>query len=186
MIMLNNEECLFVILSNDGTVASKYNIPLYPEEISDGISANWNDTTIVGRSAPISNYVSTSDRQVSFSFTIHREMYTAMSRRGTSSSRTSMDKVDKLLKGLRSAVYPKYETQIGMFPTISMFVFGEFIIKGKLTNVSFTWKKPIVDNKYQVCDVSVTMNSIANRVKSTEDIRNNSYSPMNPFGNTRY
>lgn len=156
-------------------------LPVYPESISDNTSANWSDQTIVGRSSPISAFSSTSDRQISFSFTLHREMEVF------GSSAVHYRSIDDIIAVLRSSVYPKYYSA-GLLPPITMFRFGNFYAKGKVTSVGFQWKPPIINGNYQLCEVSVSMNCSAvndGKVLGASDIINNErtnfISPMNPF-----
>lgn len=148
----------------------KYNLPCYPEEISDTVSTSWNDNEILGSTAPASAYASTGDRNVSFSFDLHREMT------------NNMDEIDNILRVLRSAAYPYYQSS-GVLPPIVTFKFGEFKVRGKLQDVGYSWKLPINKyGQYSVCSVSISIKSSAIRngeVLDTVSVRKG-YS-MNPF-----
>lgn len=139
-------------------------LPCYPDEISDSTSTNWAETGIIGRSSPIYAYNSTSSREISFSFDVHREMM------------GSTSKIDNMLRALRAAAYPNYEKS-GLVPPIVTFRFGKFKTKGILNSVGFTWKKPIVDGYYQFGTVSISMKETPNKVYSASDLT----SPLNPF-----
>ena len=41
-------------------------LPLYPEQVSEQISANWQQQKVLGRSAPLSAYANTDLKSVSF------------------------------------------------------------------------------------------------------------------------
>lgn len=149
------------------------NLPCYPDEIGDSTSVNWAETGIVGRSTPIYSYTSTSARAISFSFDLHREMPKDLSKRtGTG----DLYNIENIIKVLRKCAYPNYENS-GLKPPIVMFRFGKFKTKGIVTNVSFTWKKPIVNKQYQLCSVSISMYETPNSIYGA----NNLYSSMNPF-----
>lgn len=137
-------------------------LPCYPDEIGDSTSANWADESIVGRSSPISAYTGTGYRSISFSFPMHREM---------------ASNIEDVIKILRASVYPKYEAK-GLTPPITTFRFGDFYVKGIVRSISFTWKKPIINKKYQVCEVSVSIDSTPSKVMSASDLGTS----LNPMG----
>lgn len=138
-------------------------LPCYPDEIGDSTSANWSDESIIGRSAPISAYTGTGYRNVTFSFPMHREM---------------AGNIESVIKTLRASVYPRYESK-GLTPPITTFRFGDFYVKGIVRNISFTWKKPIINEVYQVCEVSVNIDATPNKVIDTLDIA--AASSLNPM-----
>lgn len=139
-------------------------IPNYPDEISDSGSANYSEENILGRSSPLISYTGTGFREVQFSFDIHREEFNG---------------IDKLLRIARSSVYPNYGTSY-MKPTITSVRLGDFYARGVTRSYGFTWKKPIVNGKYQVCTVSLSIADIPNKAYSMNDIINIS-NPANPF-----
>lgn len=157
-------DCFGYVSGGDGT-PDKFTLPCYPEEVSDQVSSSWNDQPIVGRSSPISSFAGTGFRSVSFSFDMHREMSTDTS-------------IDKILSILRSAVYGRYVGS-AVQPPITSLALGDFKIRGIVRSVSFNWKKPIVDGKYQVCSVSISMDELAPVTTGWTIARRN---PRNPFG----
>lgn len=146
----------------DSYSSSSIELPCYPDEISDNTNANWSEEAIVGRSFPIAAYTGTGYRSISFSFTMHREM---------------ASNIENVIQTLRKTVYPKYVSS-GLTPPITTFRFGEFYVRGIVRSISFTWKKPIINRKYQVCDVSVSIDEIPSSVVGATDLRS-SLNPMN-------
>lgn len=146
------------------------NLPCYPDEISDSTNVNWAETGIIGRSTPIYSYNSTSARNISFSFDLHREMPKNIGKN------EDMYNIENILEVLRKCAYPNYENS-GLKPPIVFFRFGKFATKGIVTSVSFTWKKPIVDRQYQLCSVSISMYETPNSIFSANSL----VSSMNPF-----
>lgn len=163
----------YMIVSTAGN--SVVYLPSYPEELSDNTSVNWAESGIIGRSTPIYSYNSTSARQLSFSFDLHREMPKYFGERYKSGSYDTYD-VEKILETIRKSAYPEYENS-GLKPPIVTFRFGEFKARGIIMSVGFTWKKPIVARKYQLCTVSISMNETPNSVRSANEL----YSALNPF-----
>lgn len=147
-------------------------LPSYPDEVSDSTSVNWAETGIIGRSTPIYSYNSTSARTISFSFDLHREMPKYLGE----NNRNKIYDVETILEVIRKCAYPNYENS-GLKPPIVLFRFGQFKTRGIVTNVSYTWKKPIVDKKYQLCTVSISMYETPNSVWGASEL----YSSMNPF-----
>jgi hypothetical protein len=161
-----SESC-FIKLSSS---SSYYNLPCYPDEVSDSTSSNWTDQSILGRSSPIEAFTGTSARGVSFSFDLHRDM---------DGPDYSSNNIEKILEVLRSSVYPEY-TSPGFVPIIVLFVFGEFKVRGAVKSVDFTWKKPIIDGYYSVCSVSVKVDEMPTSVRGSSELG----SSLNPFKNS--
>lgn len=139
----------------------------WPEEISDNTSATWSDTTIPGRSSPISAYAATGYRSVSFSLTLHRE---ADEKPG----------MDYFIQVLRMGLYPKY-VKNGVVPPITTVIAGEFRVKGILRSLNMSWKKPVIDENYQVCDLSVSIDELPPSVYGKSDLG----LAQNPFNVTK-
>lgn len=51
-------------------------LPLYPEQVTESISAEWATQKVLGRSAPLSAYAGTSLKSVNFSLDLHRDLLT--------------------------------------------------------------------------------------------------------------
>lgn len=148
-------------------------LPCSPDEISDATSSNWSDTSIVGRSSPISAYVGTGYRNVGFSFILHRDMY------------SDSKKIEDIIIALRRTVYPKY-SHPGIVPPITLFRFGKFVVKGIVRSMSFTWKKPLnEEGEYSLCEVSVSIDDIPPQVMDVVSLGVGATSgSMNPFNHS--
>lgn len=171
----------FIMVQADQSKSPVYaQLPCYPEELSDSQSANWSESNIIGRSSPISAYTSTGYRQVSFSIELHRELCDDL-RLGENSSLEQVERV------VRRSVYPSYASGRGVAPPITTVKIGAFKARGYVTSYQFTWKKPIVDNKYQILSMSISMVDIDNGnnfVRTVGKVHEQSGSSMNPFGYT--
>ena len=159
-------------ISRNQTVASLYaqnnayyahRLPCFPQEISDSYSSNWQAQDILGRTSPLAAYMSTGFRQVSFNLQFHREMVfdndeyskvKRMSQRNRNNNYNHISEIEEILTSLKLACYPMYATDGLVSPTI-FFRFGQFTCKGYLESVSYSWKPPIIDDKYMLCDVSI-------------------------------
>lgn len=157
-------DCYFRLQHGNNSVL--YELPCYPDEISDSVAPPmWNEDSPVGRSAPIFSFNGTGGGSVSFSFDLHREMSNGVP-------------IENVLQLLRKSVYGRYSSSVVDAP-ISTFKFGEFIARGYVSNISFTNKKPIIDNEYQVISVSVELKRI-NRPISAGDLGRH----LNPYNDT--
>jgi len=136
----------FILLS-DGVELEEIKMPLYPDEISEGYSANWSTNDIVGRPVPVGTYVGAGYRSVSFSFDTHRELH---------------PDIDNFLVKIRRACYPTYHTKSGdgYIPRTVFVKIGNFVAIGYITSVNYQWRKPIIDGNYQVCNIQIQMNAI--------------------------
>lgn len=160
----NNTDGNYSLASSFLTTHTIIRLPLYPDEISDSISASWQTQDILGRSAPVSSYMSTNFREVSFNFTLHRELLfncnsylknvKGRDRNIRGKNYSHINTTEEILSIMRLACYPVYVSN-GLMSPVVCFRFGEFFCKGYMESVSYTWKKPIIDNKYMVCDVSI-------------------------------
>lgn len=120
------------------------NIPFYPDEINEGFSAEWSTASVVGRPVPVGVYTGSGYRTVSINFDMHRELD---------------PNIDVMIKELRNTVY-SVRSEDGYIPKFVIISIGEFVAKGYITSVSYAWKKPIIDDKYQVCTIGIQMNAI--------------------------
>ena len=140
-------ENYILIEYGDGSSGEFYcELPCYPDEIQDTVSGIWNDQNIIGRSAPVSAYTGASYRNISFSVLLHRELS-----RGTS--------IEELLANIRRSVYPAYSSG-GYVPPITTIRIGDMKVKGLMQSMTYNWQKPIIDNKYHVCNLSISINAI--------------------------
>lgn len=161
------DNCYYILQYSEGSYYN-INLPVYPDEISDNFSASWSTQQIVGRSSPISAYTGTDFRRVSFSVDLHRELL--------SESGNPTGKMETLLRTLEKSVYPEYLSQ-GLMPPVATFRFGDFYARGYVESVSFTWKKPIINNQYMVAATSISMACYPKSVISSNKLG----SSLNPF-----
>ena len=155
-------------------------LPIYPDEVTESISSNWEKQTVLGRSAPLSAYANTDLKSVSFSMDLHRDLLTGsfshtkttlaatlganaeynqaaglqkQTDKGPFATRTWYTNINKMLQ---ISCYPQY-TSKGLLPPITYFIFGQMILKGYVTSYSTTWKKPIINTFYGWNSVQISM-----------------------------
>ena len=76
-------ECYMLVkFGNNGNFNKKgddqylLELPLYPDQVTESISAEWATQKVLGRSAPLSAYAGTSLKSVNFSLDLHRGLLT--------------------------------------------------------------------------------------------------------------
>lgn len=194
-----NLECYMLIKfghNNNFNVPDKsqylIELPMYPENVTEGIDAQWATQNILGRSAPVAAYANTSLKSVNFELDLHRDLLTGsfshtnetmmkvpgmtpdkqpagsqlQTGRGPFGTRTWYVNINKMLQ---MSVYPQY-TSRGLIPPITYFVFGQMILKGYVTHYQTTWKKPIINSFYAWNNVSITMDCYPDSIISADEI----------------
>lgn len=176
-------------------------LPIYPDQVSEQISANWTPQNVLGRSAPIAAYANTSLKSVSFSLDLHRDLLTGSYTLDTETAKTlgykggGADVNDKsqlagyqkqtargpfntrswytsINKMLQISCYPQY-TSNGMIPPTTYFIFGQMILKGFVNSYSTEWKKPIINTFYGWNSVTINMDCYPDSIISANDMITN-------------
>ena len=139
-------------------------LPQYPESLSDQMSATFNQSTILGRSAPIYTYTGSGPRSITFSFTLHRDLMTDVNLAENSLGiEEGSDVIEELIKTIEAAALPRYVNASKAVnpPVVAVRIGDEIYIKGVVQgSVQKTFSGPIIDNKYAVCQLQFTVNEI--------------------------
>lgn len=198
---LNQWECYMLLKfgkSNNFSANDKsqylIELPMYPEEVSESISAQWSTQNVLGRSSPLSAYSNTSLKSVSFSLDLHRDFLTGSFSHTENTMRSAAGEYydpSKQLAGeqpqsdagpfrtrswyinankmLQMSCYPQY-TQQGLIPPTTYFIFGQMILKGYVTSYQTVWKKPIINSFYAWNSVSISMECYPDSIISAHDL----------------
>ena len=185
-------------------------LPLYPEDVSESISPNWNTQTVLGRSSPLAAYANTNLKSVTFSLDLHRDLLTGsfthtteslreiggtletqaaglqkQSQKGPFNTRSWYTSINKMLQ---ISCYPQYTSQ-GLIPPTTYFIFGQMILKGFVESYSTVWKKPIINTFYGWNSVTINMACYPDTIISARDMitnkRDGTASTQNTY-NTSY
>lgn len=166
-------------------------LPLYPDEVTESIGAQWATQTVLGRSSPLSAYAQTDLKSVNFSLDLHRDLITGSFSHNYNTLIAAGGSLDKQAAGLQKQTakgpfdtrtwytnankllqitcYPQY-TNNGLIPPTTYFIFGQMILKGYVNSYQTTWKKPILNTFYGWNSVSITMDCYPDTIISANDI----------------
>lgn len=124
--------------------------PVYPEEIPDNAKANYTTMPeLIYQYEPWQLYTSSGPRAVSYNFTFHRDMWTGDHRDGMA---------NKLVRFCMANCYPEYNGSAVNSALTTLYMNGEILIRGVLTDVTVTWDGPLgLDNFYLVCKLTLTL-----------------------------
>ena len=136
-----------------------WQLPGYPDEVTDTMNSTFSDTSALGRSAPVYTYSSSGPRSIQISLDFHRDMFDEMPT--NVKNRPGDDNAESFIHALQAIALPKYTlTSKAIEPPLVAIRLGrEVFIKGVVSGgVSVTYGKPIlVNEKYATVKVSFTV-----------------------------
>ena len=123
--------------------------PVYPEEMSDGVKANYTTMPeIIYQYEPWQLYTSSGPRSNSYTFIFHRDMWTGDHRDG---------KANELVRFCMAQCYPEYNGSAVNAPISTLYMNGQVLIRGVLNDVNVNWEGPLgLDNFYLVCKLTLS------------------------------
>lgn len=142
-----------------------WQLPCTPETISDSMASTFNETSALGRSAPVFTYSKSGPRTVQISLKFHRDMMDALNA-GTSNVTLKLgeDYVDSLIKALQSIAVPRYNLSNKAVepPLVALRLSQEVFIKGVVTSaIGLEYALPILSNgKYAQVSLSFTISEV--------------------------
>ena len=128
--------------------------PVYPEGFDDGASANYDDMPeMLYQYEPWKVYKSSGPREITFNFSFHRDMWTGDHRDGMANN---------LIRGCQANCYPHYDGSLVHTSLVSMYIHGQNLITGVMTDCKVKWDGPIgLDGFYLKCDLSLTIAEVS-------------------------
>jgi hypothetical protein len=142
-----------------------WQLPCTPETINDSMASTFNETSALGRSAPVFTYSKSGPRTVQISLKFHRDMMDALNA-GTSNVVVKLgdDYVDTLIKALQAIALPRYNLSNKAVepPLVALRLSQEVFIKGVVTSaIGIEYALPILSNgKYAQVSVSFTVSEV--------------------------
>lgn len=123
------------IVLYDSISQDSIEFPVYPEEYQDKRNASYDQMPdILYQYEPWFVYQSSGPRQNTFTFHMHRQMW---------SGNESDGQANRLIRFCEACVYPNYSGSAVITPTVQLRVHGNVLISGILTDVSVNWSGPI-------------------------------------------
>ena len=128
--------------------------PVYPEEISDSAKANYQQMPeMIYQYEPWMLYTSSGPRICNYTFTFHRDMWTGDHRDG---------KANELVRFCMANCYPEYNGSSVNTSLVTLYMNGEVLIHGILTDVGVEWSGPQgLDDFYLICKLTLSITEIA-------------------------
>lgn len=121
---------LYSSITNDSV-----DFPVYPEEISDGYTANYDQMpNLLYQYEPWQVYKGSGPRQNSYTFHMHRDMWTGDHRDGLA---------NKLIRYCEANCFPDYNGSAVNAPLVTLYMNGENLITGVLNSVKVEWSGPL-------------------------------------------
>jgi hypothetical protein len=142
-----------------------WRLPTEPDNISDSMQSTFQQTSALGRSAPIFTYSGSGPRSVTVTLNLHRDMMDDINMGNVSPTFLEGDDyIDSLIRALQAISLPQYTAQNNVVePPIVALRFGnEIFIRGVVdTAIAVTYTKPILNNdKYARVDISFSISEI--------------------------
>lgn len=142
-----------------------WQLPCTPETISDSMASTFNETSALGRSAPVFTYSKSGPRTVQVNLKFHRDMMDVLNA-GTSNVVLKLgdDYVDALIKALQAIALPRYNLSNKAVepPLVALRLSQEVFIKGVVTSaIGIEYALPILSNgKYAQVSISFTVSEV--------------------------
>jgi hypothetical protein len=153
-------DCYIYISHLDLPEEAKYwQLPGYPEEVTDSMNSSFGNASALGRSAPIYTYSSSGPRSIAITLNFHRDMFEETPTNVV--PRDGEDKAESFIHALQAIAVPKYNLSNKAIepPLVAIRLGSEVFIKGIVDGgVRVTYKKPILSNeKYAGIQIDFTV-----------------------------
>ena len=144
-------------------------LPGYPENLTDSTSVSFNQSTSLGRSAPIFSYTGSGPRSMQIDLSIHREALNLMNYTNSNSELKAFfnpedDYTDVIIRMLQAAALPVYASSEKMVdpPMVACRFGNDIYIKGVITGaVGVSYQLPILrNNKLAKIDISFNVSEV--------------------------
>jgi hypothetical protein len=139
-----------------------WQLPGYPDDITDDLRSTFSENTALGRSAPVYTFSSAGPRSIAISLSFHRDMLEEMPSNVV--PRDGEDKAESFIHALQAIAVPKYNLSNKAIepPLVAVRLGREIFIKGIVNGgVRVTFGKPIlVNEKYATIKVDFTISEV--------------------------
>lgn len=139
-----------------------WQLPGYPEEVTDQMQSNFQESSALGRSAPVYTFSNSGPRSISISLNFHRDMFEEMTTNAP--IREGDDKAESFIHAIQAIAVPKYNLDNKAIepPLVGIRLGQEVFIKGIVSGgVRVTYGKPIlVNEKYATVKIDFTVTEV--------------------------
>lgn len=139
-----------------------WQLPGYPDQVTDSMDSNFSPSTALGRSAPVYTFSSSGPRTINISLEFHRDMFDEMPSNVVPND--DEDKSESFIHAIQAIAVPKYNLSNKAIepPLVAIRLGREVFIKGIVSGgVQVTYKKPILSNeKYAIVGISFTVSEV--------------------------
>lgn len=157
-----------------------WTLPCYPDEVTDDMRSTFNETTALGRSAPVYTFSNAGPRSVQITLRFHRDMFEEEILTNVQ-PKDGEDRAESFIHALQAIAVPKYNLSNKAIepPLVAVRLGREVFIKGVVTSgISVTFSKPIlVNEKYAGIQISFTISEV-DPYDSTTVFQNGSFRGM--------
>lgn len=128
--------------------------PVYPDEYSDGYSANYEQMpNMLYQYEPWQVYKDSGPRQNTFTFTMHRDMWTGDHRDGLA---------NELVRFCEANCFPEYAGSSVMAPKVTLYLNGDNLITGVMTSCKVDWSGPLgLDGFYLMLKLTIEITEVS-------------------------
>lgn len=146
-----------------------WQLPGYPNEVSDQMSSTFAENSALGRSAPVYTFSNSGPRTVQINLEFHRDMFEEInefhkSKYGDNKFKDGDDMAEAFIHALQAIAVPKYNLSNKAIepPLVGIRLGREVFIKGIVSGgITVTYSKPIlVNEKYAVIKISFTVSEV--------------------------
>lgn len=133
------------------------NFPVYPEELDDERTANYTQMPdLLYQYEPWQLYQSSGPRQHTYSFNIHRDMWSGDHRDGHA---------NYLIRFCQAQCYPEFNGSAVHVPISTLYVDGNILMRGVMLSAKVHWDGPIgLDHWYLHFTLDITMVEVSKEV----------------------
>lgn len=133
------------------------NFPVYPVELDDERTANYMQMPdLLYQYEPWQLYQSSGPRQHTYSFNIHRDMWSGDHRDGHA---------NYLIRFCQAQCYPEFNGSAVHVPISTLYVDGQVVMRGVMLSAKVHWDGPIgLDHWYLHFTLDITMVEVSNEV----------------------
>lgn len=140
-------------------------IPAYPEMINDKAVASYGSMPdMLYTYEPWLFYQNSGPRQNSYSFKLHRDMWSGNHLDG---------RCNELIRFCQANCYPQFKGSSVITPTVTLYMAGKVHIHGVLNSVNVGWEPPIgQDGWYLMCTLELDITEVSLRELNYDTIQN--------------